>query len=356
MKHSCLRNTQDDENKWIGSQSFTRQLVNLLTCHSSLATYFRIKDNLLLALVCSISLFISACSDKHCVELPEVSENAVNFIVANDLGRNGYYDQKPIAQIMAYTAEHLDIEMIAAAGDVHHFEGVASVDDPLWMTNYELIYDHPELMIDWYAVCGNHEYRGNTQAVLDYAHVSRRWNAPSRYYTRAITANDGVSCRLVFIDTTPLMDKYRNDTLTYPDACKQDAILQLHWIDSVLTHSSEKWKIVIGHHPVYAETKKEESERTDLQARLAPILEKNHVDAYFCGHIHNFQHIQLPSSTVNYVVNSAGSLARPVKAIEGTQFCSGDPGFTLCSVDTSAFRFFFINQKGKTIYRYSIMR
>lgn len=61
------------------------------------------------------------------------------------------------------SAEKIDIEFIVAAGDTHHFEGVASVDDPLWMTNYELVYSHPELMLEWFAVNGNHEYRGNTQ-------------------------------------------------------------------------------------------------------------------------------------------------------------------------------------------------
>jgi predicted phosphohydrolase len=307
---------------------------------------------LLIAAVAMLGL--TRCGDRLRAELPELPDNAVNFIVASDLGRNGYYDQKPVARIMAYTAEQADVEIIAAAGDVHHFEGVAGVNDPLWMTNYELIYDHPELMINWYAICGNHEYRGNTQAVLDYAQVSRRWNAPARYYTRVLTADDGVSCLLVFIDTTPLMDKYRDDTLTYPDACRQNATLQLQWLDSVLTRSTEKWKIVIGHHPVYAHTKKDDSERADMQARLAPVLEKNRVDVYFCGHIHNFQHIKMPSSTVNYVVNSSGSLARPAEATEGTQFCSGDPGFTLCSANADTFRFFFINQKGKTIYEYFI--
>jgi 3',5'-cyclic AMP phosphodiesterase CpdA len=222
------------------------------------------------------------------------------------------------------------------------------------MTNYELIYSHPDLMIDWNVICGNHEYRGNTQAVLDYTQVSRRWNAPAKYYTKVITSDDGGSCRLVFIDTTPLMDKYRNDTITYPDAYKQDATAQLQWIDSILLHSTEKWKIVIGHHPVYAETKKEDSERADMQARLAPILEKNKVDVYFCGHIHNFQHIRPAGSVVNYVVNSAGSLSRPVKATDGTVFCSSDPGFTICSVDKFAFCFFFVNHKGERIYSYTI--
>lgn len=102
-------------------------------------------------------------------------EKPVSFLLANDLGRNGYYDQKPIAELMGQMAENVDIEAVVAAGDVHHFEGVRSVNDPLWMTNYELIYSHPELMIPWYPVMGNHEYRGNTQAVLDYAQVSARW-------------------------------------------------------------------------------------------------------------------------------------------------------------------------------------
>ena len=108
-----------------------------------------------------------------------VYDDKFNIYVANDLGRNGYYDQKPIAELMGKMAEEVGPEFVIAAGDVHHFEGVRSVDDPLWMTNYELIYSHPELMIDWYPICGNHEYRGNTQAVLDYARVSRRWEMPA---------------------------------------------------------------------------------------------------------------------------------------------------------------------------------
>jgi hypothetical protein len=230
-------------------------------------------------IILSLMILITACKEKEsAIQLPEVSESAVNFIVANDLGRNGYYEQKPIAQLMGYTAENMDVEMIAAAGDVHHFEGVASVNDPLWMTNYELIYSHPELMIEWNVICGNHEYRGNTQAILDYAKVSRRWNAPARYYTKVMTTDNDTACLLVFIDTTPLMNKYRNDSISYPDAYKQDATVQLQWIDSVLTCSAEKWKIVIGHHPVYAGTEKEESERAELQAHLAPLLERRGVD------------------------------------------------------------------------------
>ncbi len=154
-------------------------------------------------------------------------EKPLNFYLANDLGRNGYYDQKPIAELMGQMAENVDIEAVVAAGDVHHFEGVRSVNDPLWMTNYELVYSHPELMIPWYPILGNHEYRGNTQAVLDYSQVSARWEMPARYYTKVLE-NDDITVRLVMIDTAPLLDKYRKDTEKYPDACKQDMDKQLN--------------------------------------------------------------------------------------------------------------------------------
>lgn len=64
--------------------------------------------------------------------LDSLLDDHFNFIVANDLGRNGYYDQKIIAERMGELAENTGIEFIAAAGDIHHFEGVASVNDPLW--------------------------------------------------------------------------------------------------------------------------------------------------------------------------------------------------------------------------------
>lgn len=276
--------------------------------------------------------------------------NGYNFMIANDLGRNGYFDQKPIAAAMGEWAGKADIDFVAAAGDIHHFNGVASVNDPLWMTNYELIYTHPELMLDWYPICGNHEYRGNTQAVLDYTKISRRWVMPSRYYTMAKNAGEANSIRLIFIDTTPMMDKYRNDPEGYPDAVGQDYKAQLRYIDSVLTVSTEKWKIVIGHHPIYAYTKKEDSERSDMQARLDPILRKHNVDFYVCGHIHNFQHIRQKNSPVDYIVNSSGSGARPVQAIAGTQFCSDKSGFALCSVTEQKLALYFMDAKGECIY------
>ncbi len=278
-----------------------------------------------------------------------IFDKKFNFYVANDLGRNGYYDQKPIAELMGTMAEEIGPEFVLATGDIHHFEGVRSVGDPLWMTNYELIYSHPELMIDWFPLLGNHEYRGNTQAVLDYTGISRRWTMPARYYSK-VFEEKGATIRVVWIDTAPMMDKYRNEKETYPDACKQDYERQLAWIDSVLTAAREDWVIVAGHHPIYAETPKDESERMDMQKRLDPILRKHKVDMYVCGHIHNFQHIRVPDSDIDYVTNSSGSLSRKVKPIEGTLFCSPEPGFSVVSADKKSLELRMIDKKGNVLH------
>ena len=276
-----------------------------------------------------------------------------NFIVANDLGRNGYYDQVPIAQQMGLYTEALDIEFVAAVGDVHHFGGVASVTDPLWQTNYEWIYSHPGLMVDWFAVLGNHEYKGSTDACIAYSDISRRWIMPDRYYTRVMEVDDSTSLRLLFVDTTPLIDRYRNNPEEYPDAIKQDMDKQLQFIDSVLTVSNETWTAVFGHHPVYAHTTKKDSERLDLQARLDPLLTKHAVDFYFAGHIHNFQHIKTDDSPVHYIVNSSASLSRKVSGTEGTLFHSSNTGFVIASVTNEAFTINCIDARGKVIYTYS---
>lgn len=298
----------------------------------------------------TFALIIGLAVNAQSVDAWKDCKGNINFIVVNDLGRNGYYDQKPIAELMGEVADVIGPEAVLALGDTHHFDGVQSVSDPLWMTNYETIYSHPELMIAWYAICGNHEYRGNTQAVIDYSTISRRWEMPARYYTNTFE-DDGTTVRIVFLDTTPLMTKYQKDTITYPDACKQDAQAQLKWLEQTLASAKEDWVVVVGHHPIYADTSKSESERLDMQRTVDPILRKYKVPMYICGHIHNFQHIVKANSSVDYIVNSSGSLSRTkVNAIDGTQFTSGDPGFSILSVSKHKLSLSMLDKNGNVIY------
>lgn len=296
---------------------------------------------LLFAVVAFISLTVSAQS--------KIVKGDIKLFIVSDMGRNGYYDQKRVADIMGTVAEEIGPDAVLALGDTHHYGGVESINDPLWMTNYELIYSHPELMVNWYPICGNHEYRGNTQAVIDYSGVSRRWVMPARYYTKTFE-DDGVSLKIIFLDTPPLIDKYRRKTDVYPDASEQDADAQLQWLEKTLSESTEDWIIVAGHHPIYAYTDKTESERKDMQKKVDVLLQKYRVDMYVCGHIHNFQHIRRPDSGIDYVVNTSGSLTRKPQKMDGTVFCSDSPGFSVLTADKDTLRLNMVDKDGNVIH------
>ena len=304
----------------------------------------------LAAIVATVSCGQVTISTNHAAEWKDL-EKPLNFYLANDLGRNGYYDQKPIAETMGKMAETIDIEFVLAAGDVHHFEGVQSVSDPLWMTNYELIYSHPDLMMQWFPICGNHEYRSNTDAVVEYSNVSARWEMPAKYYT-FVKEEDGVTVRIVMLDTTPMIDKYREDTEKYADASKSDWKVQIAWLDKVLSEADEDWVLVVGHHPVFAYTDKNESERTDLQQRLDPVLRRyGNVDMYLCGHIHTFQHIRKEGCDIDYVVNTSGSLSRKdVQPVDGTVFCSNRSGWSLITADEKELNLHMLDKDGKVLH------
>lgn len=291
--------------------------------------------------------FLAACTatepEKKAAE--GTYDGELNILMLADAGRNGSYDQRLVSEWMGVYADELGPEFVISCGDLFHYEGIQSTRDPLLWSNFENIYTHGELQCPWYGVLGNHEYRGNTQAVLDYGGVSRRWVMPGRYYTKAFEVDDDTSLRVVWVDTTPLIDKYHEEAEeSYRDIAAQDMEAQLRWIDSTLTASDETWKIVIGHHPIYADTDKDEEERLDLQERLDTILRRHGVDMYICGHIHNFQHIRRAGSDVDYVVNTSGSLSRDVRPIEGTLFCSSATGFSVVSASADSLKLYMLDK------------
>jgi len=307
------------------------------------------------------SLLVFAALLSGCTQRKSTSEhserNYIRFMVASDMGRTGISEQQNIAEIMGRFADENRVDFLAVAGDPIHYRGVQSIYDEEWYLKIESVYTAPSLhAIPWYVVSGNHEYNGSVQAILDYSAVSERWNAPARYFsfTKQI-GNSNDECLFVFIDTTPLIDRYRNDP-NRSDAGEQDMDAQLQWLDKTLASSDVRWKIVIGHHPVYATTTKSECERTDMQKRVGTIIENHGVDFFIAGHIHNFQHIQPEGSKINHVVNSSASRSRPVHSFDGLIFGNPAPGFSVFTVSTDNVEFKMINHEGEIVYSYRVDR
>lgn len=288
----------------------------------------------------------------HQIHGLSVPEESLNFLVIGDWGRNGHYQQKTVADMMDVAMWQLDAEFIATTGDNFYSNGVASVDDPYWKSSFEDIYHGPHLFENWYPTLGNHDYRGNWQAQIEYSNLSRRWEFPNNYYAKNFVLADQEELLILFIDTSPLNPGYKN-VAKYAESQKQDGAKQLAWIEQKLQSSNAKWKIIVGHHPLYTSGKRY-GKTADIRGVLEPIFEKNKVDAYFAGHEHDLQHNQPKGTTVQHFVSGAGSELRKVAQRSFTRFAEATAGIASVSVSSNELLVQFISGANKVLYQYSI--
>lgn len=280
------------------------------------------------------------------------SNKALNFFVISDWGWNGFKDQQIVADQMGLQADKIHPQFIVSCGDNFQVAGVASTQDPLWTNSFENVYKNLSLMVDWYPVLGNHDYKGNTQAEIDYSKISRRWKMKDHYYTKVTKVNDSISALLVFLDTPPLIDEYYEKG-GYPDVEKQDSAQQIKWLNDVLANSKEQWKIVFGHHPVYSASKTH-GDTPDMIRKVKPLLEKYHAQFYFCGHDHDFQHLREKGKDVEYVVTGTGGEPRPSYRNELSLFSNSTAGFSEVSFHADSIRVTFMGANG--VPQYTINR
>ncbi|WP_138994253.1 metallophosphoesterase [Larkinella sp. C7] len=102
-------------------------------------------------------------------------------------------------------------------------------------------------------------------------------------------------------DTNPFVQVYRQAQATYPDIL-QDTGRQLQWIDNVLARSTEIWKLVVSHHPLYS-VGKDHGDQDEL-VQLGPLFQKFGSQMNLSGHAHTLQH--LPPVGPTYLVISGG--------------------------------------------------
>ncbi len=283
----------------------------------------------------------------------EILEEAFHVYVIGDWGRNGQFNQQEVADQMSLLATVIEPEFIISTGDNFYPNGIASVNDPQWLSSFENVYKGHLLNCPWYVVLGNHDYRGNVQAEIDYTNISRRWNMPARYFTQRVI-EDELTMRFTFIDTSPFELKYYQEEKYKASVSSQDTTKQIQWIDSVSHAGSQDWNIMIGHHPLHSGGKRID-ETEDIRRQLAPILERNKVDLYLAGHEHDLQHIKPPGQT-HHIISGAGSEGRPSGKMEYSLFGESIPGFVILSITKSDILAQFINSKGAVVYKTKIVR
>ncbi|MBP6589262.1 MAG: metallophosphoesterase [Chitinophagaceae bacterium] len=285
---------------------------------------------------------------------------ALNFIVMGDWGRNGADHQREVAVQMGKTANRIQSQFTISTGDNFYPSGVISEWDPLWRYSYEDIYTDFRLQWDWYPVLGNHDYKSNPEAQVKYSQISRRWRMPSRYYSKlfSIPGDTASKVLILFIDTNPFIPKFYSNSEYGPNVKTQDSTRQKKWIEKELSQKDPriKWKIVVGHHPMY--TGSIRTEDYDVQAvrySLDPLLKKYKVDAYLAGHDHSLQHIQRAEGP-HYIISGAASERTWAQLIPGSKMAASAYGFFSFAVLPQTLIIQAIDYEGRVIYRNEIKK
>jgi hypothetical protein len=283
------------------------------------------------------------------------AEDGLHFFVIGDWGKNGYFHQKEVAEMMHQTGFILEPEFIISTGDNFYPDGVASVQDPFFKSSFEDIYEGFNLFCPWYITLGNHEYRGNSQAIIDYAEISQRWKMPDRYYFKDMQLEDSeATARFIFLDTSPFEDEYY-EREKYKNVTKQDSLKQKNWLEKTLNESTAEWNIIIGHHPFYTSGKRKD-DIPYIRNHLEPLIEKYKVDAYFAGHEHDLQHQKPENVVTHHFVSGAGAETRPTGSLPYTKFSNAESGFMAVSLLKNKMHIQVINWKGEVIYQTKINR
>jgi acid phosphatase len=262
------------------------------------------------------------------------------FLAFGDFG-TGKEGQKMIADAMAQKAKTDSAAFLLALGDNFYEFGVQSTEDNQWKIKFEDMYDQPSLHIPFYAVLGNHDHRGNSDAQVEYSKISSRWRMPAKYYTFNIFVDDSAAIQFFALDTDPINDQV------------ESAKAQLAWLEMELKKSSARWKIAFGHHPIYSGG--EHGDNKIMKAALENLLMAYKVDLYLTGHDHD-QEIITPVNGVLHIVSGAGGKDRDVTWSDRTIYAGTNLGFTWFRISRNEMLVEFITGKNHLDFAYTVIK
>lgn len=240
------------------------------------------------------------------------------FIAVGDVG-TGEQAQYDVAHAMVQFHRRHPFSLALLAGDNIYDGGEMERIGPVFEQPYAPLLQQA---VKFHAVLGNHDVMSQRgEAQIRYP----GFNMAGRYYT---FTRDSV--QFFALDTNP--------GTHWP--------AQLRWLESELAQSLAQWKIVLGHHPIFASGL--HSIKWQLATRLGPLLgtpklypglgeqltplfAKYQVQLYINGHEHHYERTQ-PIAGTTYLTCGVGARLRPTGSSDWTAFSSSQLGFAAIAV------------------------
>ena len=212
-------------------------------------------------------------STEAVVALPN-KEGSLKFGVLGDFG-TGASSQYQLADQMAKLYARFKYQIVVLVGD--NLYGSERPQD--FQKKFEIPYKPLlDAGVKFYACLGNHDAREQRYYKL--------FNMNGKLY---YTFDPKPDVRFFFLEST------------YP------VPEQIQWVEQELKASSNDWKIVVFHHPLYSSGERHGS---DLRLRevLEPLFLKYNVSVVLNGHDHFYERVKPQKGIQYFVVGSGGQL------------------------------------------------
>ncbi|KAF7639725.1 Metallophos domain-containing protein [Meloidogyne graminicola] len=286
-----------------------------------------------------------SCIGKKGCSFPKVKK--LNFVLVGDIGGLPIYPyfsyaQKRVAEAIAKITNEQEepLNFVINVGDNFYFNGVNNLFDNRFEDSFEQVYEDSKLLVPWFTIAGNHDHLGNISAQLAHTNFSSKWTFPHLFYKIRIIfdyqniteeISKPVVLEILMLDTIVLCGNTEDvqgkslfswlfSTKKEPNGPEPEyeelAKRQWKWIEKQLKNSDADYLFVAGHYPIYSTC---EHGGFQCLQKLDSLLHKFGVNAYFCGHDHNLQHIKIikenidknnneeEKTFVNYIVSGAAS-------------------------------------------------
>jgi len=241
---------------------------------------------------------------------------SVKFAVIGDSG-SGDKEQFEVADQMAKYHAAFKFDRVIMLGD-NIYGGQKPKDlDRKFAQPYKALLDEG---VKFYAALGNHDSQDNR----NYPPFNM---GGQRYYSF-----DTKNVRFFVLDTDSLDQQ------------------QLAWLEGALKDSTEQWKIVYFHHPLYSDGATHGSD-VNLRVVLEPLFLKYGVNAVFSGHDHIYERIT-PQKGIYYFVSGAAGQLRQGDLRRSAMTAAGfdtDYSFMLVEIAGNTLSFQAVSRTGAVV-------
>lgn len=270
------------------------------------------------------------------LQLRQPAGENLDILMLGDTG-TGATDQFQIAAAMESYCQSHKLSAVFLLGDNFYPKGVKDSSDPQWQQKFLDPYGKPCLShLPFYAVLGNHDYKGRAAAQIDYSEMQNFWHMPHRFYS----VQFGQLAKVIAIDSNIL------------DVCGSATHCTIDFLREALSDTNIPLRIVIGHHPISSSSSKYSG---TLQGWVLQKLLCNQRITYISGHSHHIEHRQVPDCSLELFIAGGGGASLYDVHAKGadTKFALSAHAFLSLQLSSKMSTFTYYDSHLQSLYSYT---